>query len=243
MSPNLWLPDLIPKGQTSILGDQVLLLEEQINAWYGVSQKMAWGIQDVEFEKLSASLSQKLTNDDHVFGYIGVALFYGFGDDGQGNADSTLSGKLAWEYAGKHRKKNTWQCGYIDFKKPENIRLRPGAAVRPKGFYFAKIQLGQKYLGISVSQLRQSLKMETGWGPEGPQFLFITHFHFADLMDERKIPFMTLADYDVTLQGVTYFFKVPQIFCSNKKIGLGIGNVDHNYPPFGIPTLQICSGV
>jgi hypothetical protein len=34
MSPNLWLPDLIPKGQTSILGDQVLLLEEQINAWY-----------------------------------------------------------------------------------------------------------------------------------------------------------------------------------------------------------------
>lgn len=66
---------------------------------------MVWGIQDVEFEKLSASLSQKLTDADRVFGYIGVALFYGFGDDGQGNADSTLSGKLAWEYAGKHRKK------------------------------------------------------------------------------------------------------------------------------------------
>lgn len=85
--------------------------------------------------------------------------------------------------------------------------------------------------------------METGWGPEGLQFLFITHFHFADLMDERKFPFMTLADYDVTLQGFNDFFKVPQVFCSNKKIGIGIGNVDHNYPPFGIPTLQICSGV
>jgi len=239
MSPNLWLPDLIPKEQTGSRGDQVLSLEEQINAWYGVNQKMAWGIQDVEFEKLGASLSPKLTNVDRVFGYIGVALFYGFGDDGQGNADSTLSGKLAWEYADKHRKKNTWQCGYIDFKKPENIRLRPGAAVRPKGFYFAKIQLGQKYLSVSVSQLRQSLKMETGWGPEGLQFLFITHFHFADLMDERKIPFMALADYDVTRQGFKDFLNVHQIFCSNKRIGLGIANMDHNYPPFGIPTLQI----
>jgi hypothetical protein len=57
------------------------------------------------------------------------------------------------------------------------------------------------------------------------------------------MPGMTLADYDVTLMGFNDFFKVPQIFCSNKKIGLGIGNVDHNYPPFGIPTLQICSGV
>jgi hypothetical protein len=243
MSLNLWLPDVIQKEQTSSREDQVLSLEEQINAWYRVNQKMAWGIQDVEFEKLSASLPQKLTDDDRVFGYIGVALFYGFGDDGQGNADSTLSGKLAWEYAGKHRKKNTWQCSYINFKKPESIRLRPGGAVRPKGFYFAKIQLGQKYLGIPVSQLRQSFKQKTGWGPEGLQFLFITHFHFADLMDERKIPFFTLADYNVTLQGSNDFFSVLQIFCSNKRIGLGIGNVDHNYPPFGIPTLQICSRV
>jgi hypothetical protein len=243
MSSNLWLPDLIPKKQTSRRGDQVLSLEEQINAWYEVNQKMVWGIQDVEFDKLSASLPQNSPDDDGVFGFNDVALFYGFGDDGQGNADSTLSGKVAWEYAGEHRKNNTWRCGYLDFRKPENIHLRPGAKVRPKGFYFAKIQLGQKYLGISVTQLRQSLKMETGWGPEGLQFLFITHFHFSDLMDKRKIPFMTLADYDVTFQRINGFSKVPQIFCSNKRIGLGIGNADHNYPPFGIPTLQICSGV
>jgi len=243
MLPNLGLPDLIPKEQTSSRGDQVLSLEEQINAWYGVNQKMAWNIQDVVFEKLSDSLPQKLTDDDRVHGYIGVALFYGFGDDGQGNADSTLSGELVWEYAGKHRNNSIWQCGYLDFRKPESIRLRPGAAVRPKGFYIAKIQLGQRYQGISVSQLRQSLETDTGWGPEGLQFLFITHFHFVDLMEKRKIPFMTLADYNVALQGSNDFFNVPQIFCSNKRLGLGIGNVDHNYPPFGIPTLQICSGV
>ena len=243
MSSNLWLADLIPKEQTSRRGDQVLSLEEQINAWYGVNQKMTWGIQDIEFDRLSDSLIQKITDDDRVSGYNGVALFYGFGDDGQGNADSTLSGKLAWEYASKYRKKNIWQCGHVDFAKPENIRFRYSATVRPKGFYFAKIQLGQKYLGISVSLLRQSLKMATGWGPEGPQFIFITHFHFACLMDERKIPFMSLADYDAIIQGYSDFFTVPQIFCSNKRLGLGIGNLDHNYPPFGIPTLQILTGV
>lgn len=30
MSPNLWLPDLIPKEQTGSRGDQILSLEEQI---------------------------------------------------------------------------------------------------------------------------------------------------------------------------------------------------------------------
>ena len=61
-------------------------------------------------------------------------------------------------------------------------------------------------------------------------------------MNEREIPFMTLADYDVNLQGIFRFFKVPQIFCSNKKMGLGIGSVYHVYPSFAIPTLQIISG-
>ena len=242
MLSNLWLPDFVSEKQTIYLGDHVLSLEEQIKAWYEVNQKMAWGIQEIEFEKLNASLSKKLLDDDGDFGFSGVALFYGFGDDGQGNADSVLSGRLIWEYACKHRPNDIWQCGFLDFRKPENIRLWSGAAVRPKGFYFAKIQLGQKYAGISVSRVRQGLKMVTCWGPEGLQFIFITHFHFADLMNERKIPFMTLADYDVNQLGIFGFFKVPQIFCSNNKMGLGIGNLYHDYPSFGIPTLQIFSG-
>jgi hypothetical protein len=28
------------------------------------------------------------------------------------------------------------------------------------------------------------------------------------------------------------------LFCSNHILGLGIGNVDRNYPLFGIPTLR-----
>lgn len=93
---------------------------------------------------------------------------------------------------------------------------------------------------MTVSQVRKKFTTDTGWGPEGFQFLAITHPHFADLMNERKIPFMALADYDVAPYGYNDFYDAPQLFCSNNKLGLGIGNVDRNYPLFGIPTLQLC---
>jgi hypothetical protein len=34
-------------------------------------------------------------------------------------------------------------------------------------------------------------------------------------------------------------FLFKRLFCSNNIIGLGIGNVDRNYPLFGIPTLRL----
>jgi hypothetical protein len=172
--------------------------------------------------------------------FIGSVLFYGFWEDGQGNSDAVLSGKLAWEYAIQRRK--TWRCEYVNFNKPQDIRLRPGAPARPKGFYYAKIRAEEKSKAMTVSQVRKTLTTDTGWGPEGFQFLSITHSHFADLMNERKIPFMALADYDVAPHGFNDFFDAPQLFCSNKRLGLGIGNVDRNYPLFGIPTLRFALG-
>jgi hypothetical protein len=168
-----------------------------------------------------------------------VILSYGFGDDGNGNSDTVLSCKLAWEYACRRRRVKTWQCQYVDFNKTEDIRLRPGAPIRPKGFYYAKFQPGEKFQNMKVSQLRKRLKNDTGCGPEGIQFLTITHSHFPKMMDERKIPFMALADYDVAPHGFNDFFDAPQIFCSIGVLGLGIGNVDRNYPLFGIPTLRL----
>jgi hypothetical protein len=52
---------------------------------------------------------------------------------------------------------------------------------------------------------------------------------------------MSLADYEVAPRGVDDFFDAPQIFCCNNRLGLGIGNVERNYPLFGIPTLRFCS--
>ncbi len=37
------------------------------------------------------------------------------------------------------------------------------------------------------------------------------------------------------------FFDAPQIFCCDNRLGLGIGNVERNYPLFGNPTLRFCS--
>ena len=205
--------------------------------WQKASRKMNWHISDAEFERLNATTLPTLTKEDRERGFIGTALFYGFGDDGRGNSHAVLSGKLAWDYVLKQRK--TWQCEYVDFNKPQDIRLREGAPARPKGFYFANINTGERFKAMTVSQLRKKLKIDTGWGPEGFQFLAITHPHFADLMNERKHPFMALADYDVAPYGYNDFFDAPQLFCSNNKLGLGIGNVDRNYPLFGIPTLQL----
>jgi hypothetical protein len=202
---------------------------------------MAWGIKDVEFAKFAAAPPPVLTDDDRNRGFNGIALFYGFGDDGLGDSDSVLSGKLAWECAINTGKNKTWQCGYIDFCKPKDIRLRPGAPARPKGFYYAKFHLGHKYQEKSVSQVRRQLNIATGCGPEGLQLLTITHLHLAELMDKHQIPFMSLADYEVAPRGINDFFDAPQIFCCDNKLGLGIGDVDRNYPLFGIPTLRFCS--
>ncbi|CAB1080912.1 hypothetical protein D1AOALGA4SA_8580 [Olavius algarvensis Delta 1 endosymbiont] len=215
-------------------------MRQQIEAWRHASCKMGWNIHQDEFDQ--QKIMSSTTNFGEDQGFIGTALFYGFGDDGCGNSDAVLSGELAWNYGRKRRRGKTWQCEYIDFETPEDIRLRPGAPPRPRGFYYARLQPGKHLLNLTVSQLRQRLGPITGWGPEGFQFLTITHVHFADLMTERKIPFMALADYDVAPHGFNDFYDAPQIFCSNNILGLGIGNVDRNYPLFGIPTLQLCNG-
>ncbi|MBW1698959.1 MAG: hypothetical protein JRH18_23640 [Deltaproteobacteria bacterium] len=218
----------------------ILDLSEQIKHWLKASKKMAWCITEAEFNRIPPP--PVLTEDERQQGFTGIILCYGFGDDGKGHADAVKSGKLAWDYARKRMKRATWQCEYVDFDRPDDIRLRPEAPARPKGFYYAKIHLGDKFLSNTVSQVRKMLSGDTGCGPEGVQLLAITHPHLLEMMNERKIPFMALADYDVAPYGFNDFFDAPQIFCSNDTMGLGIGNVDRNYPLFGIPVLRLYPG-
>lgn len=215
----------------------ILPVYKQLKAWRKAKSKMGWGIRQEEFDRIEAP--SPLTERDLREGFDGVALFYGFGDDGFGNSDSVLSGKMAWDYARKRQRGRTWQCEYVDFDEADRIRLRPGAQPRPKGFYFANIRTGQSDPSLTVSQVRKRLDRSTGFGPEGIQLMAITHPHFQDMMNERKIPFMALADYDVAPYGFHDFFDAAQLFCSSDVFGLGIGNVDRNYPLFGIPTLRL----
>ncbi len=216
--------------------DAILSIPDQIESWQTANRKMAWGIQEAEFDRIGTP--PQLTDKDRRDGFVGVILSYGFGHDGHGNADAVLSGKLAWEYACKRRKMKTWQCENIHFDRSDHFRLRPKAPPRPKGYYFSKIQTGGRYQNLKVSQFLKRLEDDTGCGPEGIQLLTITHTHFTDMMNDRKMPFMAFADYDVAPHGVNDFCDALQMFCSQGILGLGIGNVDRNYPFFGIPTLR-----
>jgi hypothetical protein len=225
------------KDKAKDLSHLILPVHKQIRAWHKANRKMKWRIESKAFDRIEVPLA--LTEDDRSQGFIGVALFYGFGEDGFGNADPVLSGKVAWEYACKYKRGSTWQCEYIDFSRSDDIRLRPDAPVRPKGFYFAKFQPGERFLSSTVSNVRKNLGKATGCGPEGIQFLAITHKHFQRLMNEGKIPFMALADYDVAPYGFNDFFDAAHLFHSVDVFSLGIGHVDRNYPLFGIPTILL----
>jgi uncharacterized protein YndB with AHSA1/START domain len=239
MSAFVWLQKLGLTGRLNEKDTVFLPASEQIRAWRKANHKMEWGILPDEFDVLEDP--PLISPEDRRQGFNGTVLFYGFGDDGSGSADAVLSGKLAWEYACKRRNRKTWQCEYVDFQRPEDIRLRSGAPGRPRGFYWAFLHTGERNIHLTVSQVRKKLETNTGCASEGFQLLAVTHPHFADLMTERKMPFMALADYDVAPHGFNDFYDAPQLFCSNHILGLGIGNVDRNYPLFGIPTLRLLS--
>jgi hypothetical protein len=214
----------------------ILPIPDQINSWRAANRKMEWGIQEAEFERIGAP--PLLTDKDRRDGFVGVILCYGFGHDGHGNADAVLSGKLAWEYACKRRGVKTWQCEDIHFDRSDRFRLRPEAPPRPRGYYFSKIQTGERYQNLNVSQLLKRLDDSTCCGPEGIQLLTVTHTHFTEMMNNRKMSFMAFGDYHVALRGSGDFSDAVQLFCSQGTLGLGIGKVDLKNPLFGIPTLR-----
>jgi hypothetical protein len=218
-------------------GNLILPVSEQVDAWKRTQKKMSWNIKREEFDLIGEPPS--LTENDADSGFAGIALFYGFGDDDKGRADCVLSGKKAWEYALRRLKGRAWQSPHFNFERTDTVRLRPGAPHRPRGFYFAKLDLGGHSTASSVSTMRKRFDSVTGLAHEGFQLLCITHTHLPDLMSKRKIPFMALADYDVAPHGFNDFFDVPQLFSSNGILGLGIGNMDYNYPGFGIPVMRL----
>lgn len=227
---------LLARDDSTDRVELILPIEEQLLCWRKANRRMGWGIQDVEFDEIA--IDPEWSDRDRADGFVGSILCYGFGSSHNGTSDAVLSGRLAWEYALKGRRGKTWRCEYVDFERTEDIRLRPGAPHRPRGFYLAKLQPGEKFKTMTVTQALKRMEAETGCGPEGFQFLCVTHPHAADLMSQRKLSFMALADYDVAPHGFNDFYDAIQLFCSNDILGLGIGNVDRNYPLFGIPTLR-----
>ena len=63
----------------------ILPVQKQIKTWRKACRKMGWRITEEEFKRVTNM--PLLSEDDIQQGFIGAALFYGFGDDGSGNSD------------------------------------------------------------------------------------------------------------------------------------------------------------
>lgn len=216
----------------------ILPRNAQVKAWKKANKVMGWGISQEEFDGIGCP--PEITDQDRKDGFVGSVLFYGFGDNDCDHADAVLSGKLAWQYAIKSRKGRggTWKCEYVNFDDPKFIRLRKDTSPRSKGFYFKKVQLGKKYHSISVARARKQLDSEVGFGPEGIQFLAVTHPYYVKIMDGDDIPFIFLPDYDIAPHGFGDFYDAPFLLSTGNTLGLGVGNVSRPYPRYGSGTFR-----
>lgn len=217
--------------------DEIFLpAKDQIRNWRRASRKMRWPIGEEEFDAIVPFSVKDQSSEGHI---CGTVLCYGFGENGTGGSDAVLSGKRTWQYALKRWKNRIWQCEYIDFGKTDHIRLFPEAPSRPKGFYHCKICIPLKVQRQTVSSFRKNCGDHTGLGPEGLQLLIVSHPHLQKALNSRQLPCLAFADYDVAPHGFNDFYDAVQMFCSNNTLGLGIGNVDRNYPMFAIPSLKL----
>ncbi|MCB2194172.1 MAG: hypothetical protein KQI62_21535 [Deltaproteobacteria bacterium] len=210
----------------------------QLRAWRWANLRHAWGIGAAEFASVPPPPS--LGPAERELSLETALLCYGFGP-GPGAADAALSGLRAWERALARWRWETWQCRYVDLADPKRIRLRPGAPPRPRGFYWVLFRPGGDLADTPVERLlRGGLPPGlTGSGPEALQMVAVTHPHLARIMEQGRLNFMALADYEVAPYGFGDFCEAPQLFCNQGTLGLGVGNVAGVYPRFGIPLVHI----
>ncbi len=172
-------------------------------------------------------------------------LFFGFGDDGQGNADPLLTGHIFVTYLIGKYPHEQWR--FVDFYPPPpdpmrfdfyrpKIKMRDGAATRPKGFYVKQL-LEKDYEGGVGTQHKASSPADVrklspwGWGPEGFEFLALEEAYVKLLLD-KKVPTFVLADYAVSPYGTPDFSSTILLGPSRGKLELGVTNVRDNIPKF-----------
>ncbi len=184
----------------------------QIWRWKEANEKYNLEIPEEAFG--SVPVAPKLTEDEKFYGFTAVGLFYGFGDDGEGNADILESARKSWEVAEKVYSESS-KGDYIKFERGW-MRLRPGAPSRPRGFYWKKIRfggLGREY--ESMNELRKVFFEEgqTGVGAEAFQLIAIIAPEYVE--EERnsiwKLFEMSIADIDIAPEGDFNFYGVPAI--------------------------------
>ncbi|MBI3803328.1 MAG: hypothetical protein HY282_06150 [Nitrospirae bacterium] len=168
-------------------------------------------------------------------------IFYGFGDNGQGQADPFLTGNIFATYlTGKHHLERSRYIDFyptppdpsrFDFYRPK-IKMRDGAAPRPKGFYIKELLPKDYEEGIGTTYKEQSpneVRKQSPWGfgPEGFEFLAVEEVYLP-LLAEKKVPVYVLGDYSVSPYGEGDFSSTMFIGAARDKVELGCTNSRDN---------------
>jgi hypothetical protein len=210
----------------------------QIKIWRQVNKSCNFGISEEAFMKIPNA--PELTEKDKLDGFVFVALFYGFGDDGKGNANLQESGEKSWEMV-----KQIYDDAKPDRPqfKEKRLRLRPGAEPRPQGFYWKKVLFGTgDYQGKSVDDARKMFpKGDTGGSFEGIQLAHNISAYFMAVMNGKDKPYIDLADYDVVSPyGDSDVSESPYLsyMVGYKRLIFDYGLANYTQPSFGVLVLR-----
>lgn len=172
-------------------------------------------------------------------------LFYGFGNDGNGQADPALSGHIAISYL--IEKYPHEMSRFVDFYPPQpdpmrfdfyrpKVKMREGAAARPQGFYVKSLLsqdadsgVGTTYKALSPAEVRKMSPW--GWGPEGFELLAL-HGDYTQSLVAGKVPMFVLGDYAIAPYGGNEFYSVPFLGSLHGKLEIGTTNVRDNIPKY-----------
>ncbi len=206
-----------------------------LNDWIKTKFPKETPISEEAFANISAEVAGKTAD---------VRIFYGFGDDGHGNADISLTSHIFLTYLLEKFPHEKWSFvdfypsppdpGHFDFFRPV-IKLREGAASRPKGFYTKTLLPNDFDGGIGTTHQKHSpaevRKLSPwGWGPEGFQFLAIEESYIQKLHD-GKVPTFVLGDYAVAPYGKD-FSSTVLLGSARNRLEIGVTNVRDNIPKY-----------
>lgn len=216
-------------------------LHEQVKKWREVNEWIkkhftSDAIPDAAFSEIEEKLAASDENG---------RLFYGFGDKGEGVSDPLHTGHIFVTYL---TKKHPNECSpYVnfypsppnpmgfDFYRPK-LKMRDGAASRPKGFYIKTLLpkdleegIGATHKSASPAEVRKLSVW--GWGPEGFQFLAIEE-PYVQLLVDAKAPIFVLGDYSVSPYGESDFSSTILLGRSRGKLEIGVTNPRDNIPKY-----------
>jgi len=229
-------PDEIVDLSESLYDTLAPGIDEQIAAWHLIANELNLPISDQAFANIPGP--PELNADDTYDGLLGVALFYGFNSKDQILADleneqefpevtvdeeapspggESLSADMhesllrSWLML-EHRVESDDDLHIkTKFKFNNNFfRIRRKALPRPRGFYWAKIQLGWLYAGIDAPEaIKQMRFSDTAMAFEALQLMAVTHPGICNELDGVRIPGLILGDLEVAPDGDAHYTDNP----------------------------------